>query len=128
MLCVQLIGTSPDYRKIPRSLSHTYYHPLTSAVQSEMGKLFESIVSTDAVSTDLVENRRLPLWGRHLTVPESSGSVAKFTFNDLCGKPLSAADYMEVTNNFGTVFVEGIPRMGLSERDQARRFITFIDG
>lgn len=54
--------------------------------------------------------------------------MAKFKFADLCDKPLSAADYLEVTHNFGTVFVEDIPRMGLSERDQARRFITFIDG
>ena len=33
-----------------------------------------------------------------------------------------------MTANFGTVFVENVPHMGLSERDQARRFITFIDG
>jgi hypothetical protein len=26
------------------------------------------------------------------------------------------------------LIVEAIPRMGLSERDQARRFITFVDG
>jgi protein AFG1 len=76
----------------------------------------------------VIFDRKLPLWGRQLVVPESSGSVAKFKFADLCDKPLSAADYLEVTHNFGTVFVEDIPRMGLSERDQARRFITFIDG
>jgi hypothetical protein len=41
---------------------------------------------------------------------------------------LSAADYLELTGKYGTVIVESIPRMGLSERDQARRFITFVDG
>ena len=93
-----------------------------------MSKLFTSLASADPISTDIVEDRKLPLWGRQLRIPESSGSVAKFTFDDLCGKPLSAADYLEVTREFGTVFVEGVPRMGLSERDMARRFITFIDG
>ena len=116
-----------DYRKIPRALSHTYYHPLDQST-SEMSKLFESLTSSDPISTDVVSNRKIPLWGRHLTVPESSGSIARFTFTDLCDMPLSAADYLEVTQTFETVFVEGIPRMGLSERDQARRFITFIDG
>jgi protein AFG1 len=61
-------------------------------------------------------------------VPSSSGSIARFRFADLCNKPLSAADYLEVTHTFGSIFVEDVPRMGLSERDQARRFITFIDG
>jgi protein AFG1 len=59
--------------------------------------------------------------------PENRSEVSKL-FADLCNKPLSAADYIEVTNTFKTVFVEDVPRMGLGERDQARRFITFIDG
>jgi predicted ATPase len=63
-----------------------------------------------------------------LIIPESSGSIARFKFSDLCDKPLSAADYLELTGKYGTVIVEAIPRMGLSERDQARRFITFVDG
>jgi protein AFG1 len=61
-------------------------------------------------------------------IPESSGSIARFKFSDLCDKPLSAADYLELTGRYGTVIVEAIPRLGLGERDQARRFITFVDG
>jgi protein AFG1 len=120
--------TPSDYRKIPRALSHTYYHPLNDITGTEMSKLFLSLTETDPVSKEIVVNRELPLWGRVLHIPESSGSVAKFSFADLCNKPLSAADYLEVTHHFGTVFVEDIPRLGLGERDQARRFITFIDG
>lgn len=93
-----------------------------------MSKLFHSLAETDTVSSIVVSDRKIPLWGRTLRVPESSGSVARFKFADLCNKPLSAADYLEVTETFGTVFVEDIPRLGLGERDQARRFITFIDG
>lgn len=54
--------------------------------------------------------------------------MAKFDFMDLCGQPLSAADYIEVTKTFGSVFLLNVPRMGLSQKDLARRFITFIDG
>ena len=61
-------------------------------------------------------------------MPESSSTVAKFGFVDLCGKPMSAADYLEITKNFGTIFVMDVPKMGLSQKDMARRFITFIDG
>ena len=93
-----------------------------------MAKLFTSLTENDPVDTHVAQDKKLPLWGRTLLVPESSGSIARFSFADLCNKPLSAADYLEITREFGTIFVEDIPRMGLSERDQARRFITFIDG
>jgi protein AFG1 len=82
-----------------------------------MSKLFASLASADEVSSEVVENRKIPIWGRQLSIPESSGSVAKFKFADLCDKPLSAADYLKVTEKFQTVFVEDIPRMGISERD-----------
>lgn len=120
--------TKADYRKIPRALNKVYFSPMTHENKLEMSKLFDSLTSADPVSTQVVQNRKLPIWGRELVVPESSGSVARFSFGDLCNKPLSAADYLEVTGKFGTLFVEGVPRMGLGERDQARRFITFVDG
>ena len=53
--------------------------------------------------------------------------MAKFHFNDLCGKPMSAADYLEITKTFGTIFVLDVPKMDLNKKDLARRFITFID-
>jgi protein AFG1 len=121
-------GLLADYRKLPRALSHTYYHPLTPSTHSELSKLFHAQASTDPISTEIVTTRKIPLWGRQLSIPSCAGSVARFRFSDLCAKPLSAADYLEVTHTFGTIFVEEVPRMGIGERDQARRFITFIDG
>jgi len=117
-----------DYRKIPRALSKVYYDPLDIPNRQELQKIFTSLASTDPVSSDIRTNVKLKLWGRELVVPECSGSIARFKFSDLCDKPLSAADYLELTGKYGTVFVEAIPRMGLGERDQARRFITFVDG
>lgn len=80
-----------------------------------MRKLFDSLASQD--SGGLSINRKLSIWGRELVVPESSQNVARFSFLDLCGKPLSAADYLEITKTFKTVFLEDVPRMGLDEKD-----------
>ena len=113
---------------MPRALSKVYYDPLDASNRQELQKIFTSLASTDPVSSDIHTNVKLKLWGRELVVPECSGSIARFKFSDLCDKPLSAADYLELTGKYGTVIVEAIPRMGLSERDQARRFITFVDG
>lgn len=84
-----------------------------------MDKLFHGFASSDS-DPQLKMGRRLPLWGRELVVPESSGHVARFSFDDLCNHPLSAADYLEITGNFPTVFVEDVPKLTLSERDQVR--------
>ena len=51
--------------------------------------------------------------------------IAKFNFEDLCGQPLSAADYIEITKNFGTVFVLNIPKMGMDKKDLVRFYPAF---
>lgn len=50
-------------------------------------------------------------------MPESTSDVARFSFKQLCGQPLSAADYLEVTRTFRTVFVTDVPKMGLDKKD-----------
>ncbi|WWC71281.1 uncharacterized protein I206_105234 [Kwoniella pini CBS 10737] len=128
------LDSGTDYRKLPRALSKVYFSPLNLENKKEMSKLFQSFCSNDPTnlntnsnSNEIILNKTIPLWGRNLIIPESSGSIAKFKFSDLCNKPLSSADYLEITGRFGTVFIENVPKLGLSERDQARRFITFID-
>ncbi|PFH51313.1 hypothetical protein AMATHDRAFT_3163 [Amanita thiersii Skay4041] len=115
-----------DYRRIPRALSQVYFHPLSPDNRSEINKLFNALTSDDP-NDPPIKNRKLKIWGRTLTVPESTRHVAKFSFHDLCGQPLSAADYLEVTSTFGTVFLLDIPKMDMQSKDKARRFITFID-
>jgi len=68
----------------------------------------------------------LKTWGRIILVPQSTSKIAKFNFEDLCGQPLSAADYIEVTKNFGTVFVLNIPKMGMDKKDLVRHYPTFF--
>ncbi|KAH9850808.1 AFG1-like ATPase [Lenzites betulinus] len=119
------LDSGTDYRRIPRTLSHVYYDPLTPENKAEFEKIFKAFTSHD--NEPVTHNRKLHVWGREVLVPQSTRSVAKFGFLDLCGKPMSAADYIEITKNFGTIFVTDVPKMGLSQKDMARRFITFVD-
>ena len=123
LLCI----FSTDYRRLPRTLSHVYYDPLDERTRLEFTKLFHAFTH---ISSDdpLVHNRTLTTWGREIRVPQSTSQVAKWKFEELCGRALSAADYLEITRNFGTIFVEDVPKMGMNQKDMARRFITFIDG
>ena len=71
--------------------------------------------------------QELEFLGRKLLVPRAAGSLAMFTFEDLCSSPLSAADYLEICSQFDTVFIRDIPRLTITMRTEARRFITMID-
>lgn len=93
-----------------------YFDPLTPENDREINKLFDSLTSVDP-SDPPICNRKITTWGRTLVVPESTSTTAKFNFLDLCGQPLSAADYIEVTRNFGTIFLLNVPQMGLDKKD-----------
>ena len=65
--------------------------------------------------------------GRALTIPQASRGVARFTFDELCDRPLGALDYLAIAQNFHTLILDGIPRLVPDRRNAARRFITLID-
>ncbi|KAK0562172.1 ATPase [Tilletia horrida] len=132
--CIELLKTQlrvtdlnsgTDYRKMPRALSNVYFSPPTPEATREYEKIFDALTSEP--SDPLVQNRKIQVWGRELEVPRSTSCVARFTFKELCGRPRSAADYIELCNTFSTVFVDAVPQMGIHQRDVARRLITFID-
>jgi cell division protein ZapE len=65
--------------------------------------------------------------GRVLHVPEAARGVARFTFADLCEKPLGTLDYLYIAHAFHTVIIEDIPKFRRERRSAARRFINLID-
>lgn len=93
-----------------------YFSPLDSANKLELTKIWEALTSNDP-SDAPTESRELTIWGRKLRVPLSTSKASSWTFEELCGRPRSAADYIEICKNFGTIFVEDVPRMGIHQRD-----------
>ncbi len=49
--------------------------------------------------------------GHIVHVPKTAMGVARFSFGDLCSKPLAAADYLRIAHEFHTVIVDHIPVM-----------------
>lgn len=119
---VRKLNYPEDYRRVPRALSHVYYSPVTPENTREVNKIFSSLASENSDDPP-IRNRKLNTWGRTILVPESTSTIAKFNFHDLCGQPLSAADYLEVTKNFGTLFVLNIPKMDMNQKDLVRHSI-----
>lgn len=141
--CIQLIknvthviylNSPTDYRKIPRPVSSAFYFPkpgisyLSKACKKEredhVRNWYEFFSQGHAVEINIP----LKIWGRNLVVPKSSPPyVAQFTFQELCGEPLAAGDYLTLATSFESIIVTDIPYLTVDQRDQVRRFITFLD-
>jgi cell division protein ZapE len=65
--------------------------------------------------------------GRLVRVPKAAMGVAWFSFDDLCVRPLGAADYLKIAHEFHTLVIDHVPVMGIERRNEAKRFITLID-
>uniref|UniRef100_A0A8D0GRA3 AFG1 like ATPase n=1 Tax=Sphenodon punctatus TaxID=8508 RepID=A0A8D0GRA3_SPHPU len=114
-----------DYRKreLPAA-GKLYYLTSEADVEAVMDKLFDELAQKQ---NDLTRPRILKVQGRELRLNKACGTIADFTFEELCDRPLGASDYLEISKNFDTVIVRNIPLLTMAKRTQARRFITLID-
>jgi cell division protein ZapE len=73
------------------------------------------------------EPRDIAMKGRVIRVPQAAMGVARFTFHQLCGQPLGAADYLRIAHEFHTILIDNVPVMDFARRNEAKRFIILID-
>jgi cell division protein ZapE len=71
--------------------------------------------------------RDISIKGRVLHVPCSAHGVARFSFAELCDKPLAASDYLRLAHDYHTILIDHIPVMDYAARNAAKRFIALID-
>jgi cell division protein ZapE len=71
--------------------------------------------------------RDISIKGRTLHVPCSAHGAARFSFAELCERPLAASDYLRLARDYHTIMIDRIPAMDYPERNAAKRFITLID-
>jgi cell division protein ZapE len=111
-----------DYR-LARMVGRRVYHtPLGETAHRELEASFAELTGGQ-----LGRRMSLVVKGRELVMPRAAENVAWFGFDDLCAKPLAAADYLAIARRFAAVIIEGIPRLGPEQRNEARRFNILID-
>ncbi|KAF8400455.1 hypothetical protein HHK36_013753 [Tetracentron sinense] len=118
---VHEIGSSVDYRKMTSAEQGFYFIGEKSSVL--LKQKFQQLIGEHAASPREVE----VVMGRKLQVPLGAIGCAYFPFEDLCDKPLGAADYFGLFKNFHTLALDGVPIFGLHNRTAAYRFVTLVD-
>ena len=118
---LELAGIT-DYRLHRLSGHAVYLTPLSAKTDAAMDAAWKRL-------TDCAHGKpmRLTVFGRTLLVPEAARGAARFSFADLCEKPLAAVDYLEIARHFHTLLIDHIPLLAATQRDAAKRFVLLID-
>ncbi|XP_042500687.1 AFG1-like ATPase isoform X2 [Macadamia integrifolia] len=118
---VHEIDSSVDYRKMTSAEQGFYF--VGEELSGFLKQKFEQLMGDHSAHPQEVE----VVMGRTLQVPLGANGCAYFPFEDLCDRPLGAADYFGLFKKFHTLALEGVPIFGLHNRTAAYRFVTLID-
>ena len=111
-----------DYRLEKDSGLPVFRHPLGDEADMAMDAAWRRETAGKAVTAQTISFR-----GRSIAVPRAAGRVARFSFADLCERPLGAADYLEILAHYDTLFIDRVPLLGAEKRNETKRFINLVD-
>ena len=116
------IPEGEDWRK--RSLSGQKYwlSPVNKKNKEKINEIFKTLSIGFEIISENVE-----VSGRKIKIPEVAAGVARISFDDLCNKPLAAADYIEIALRYKGIIIDDIPNLNDNLRNETRRFIWLID-
>jgi cell division protein ZapE len=114
--------SAKDFRLEKLEGHQLYFTPNDKAALGALNAAFTRL-------TGLWEGRPedIDVKGRILHVPNAARGVARFTFEQLCDRPLGPNDYLHLAHRYHTLIIDDIPRLTPERRAAARRFINLID-
>lgn len=121
MEVVELVSDN-DWRQGREGGGKVWFTPADGAARAAM----------DAVWDDLTGHAKpeplaITVKGRRVELPAYADGVARAGFWDLCGRALGPADYLAIADQVEVLLLDGIPVLGLSNYNEAKRFVTLVD-
>ncbi len=111
-----------DYRLEKLSRAPVYLAPLGPRSKAAFEKAWEAMTEGAQETSQKIEVK-----GRKIEIERTHEGTARFTFAELCQRPLGAQDYLAIARRFHTLFLQDVPIMELADRNAAKRFINLID-
>ena len=99
-----------------------FKYPLTDDAQAWLSGRFKALTQTQAQSNSpiMINNRVVETLGH-------TEDVLWCEFSELCFKPRSPADFIEIANIYNTVLVSNVPHLTDFLSEGTRRFIYLVD-
>jgi cell division protein ZapE len=114
------LDAGSDYRL--RELERAGVYHTEADADARLERAFEEMAGHDQE-----EDPALEIEGRIIQARRVADGVAWFDFDALCDGPRGKADYIELAHRYQAIFVSGVPRFTLRDRDKRRRFVWMID-
>ena len=111
-----------DYRLARFKGRQVYFTPADEAARRALAHAFADLTDSAAPTAE-----SLTVLGHKVEVPRAAKNVAWFRFDELCDRALGPSDYLALIARYHTFVVEGIPRLDVERRNEAKRFNIFID-
>ena len=111
-----------DYRLEGIEGESLYVTPLGPAADRRIDRLWRELTRGAEERP-----RALHVAGRTLEAARTAGGVARFSFAELCERPLGPTDYIAIAEAFHTLMVTAVPRLPRERHNEARRFTILID-
>jgi cell division protein ZapE len=100
----------------------TWYVPDDAKADAALDEAWQRLAGGHAGTS-----QELIVKGHAVRIPKAAMGIARFSFDDLCARPLAAGDYLKIAHEFHTVILDHIPVMDYAQRNEAKRFIILID-
>ncbi|TCS63604.1 cell division protein ZapE [Varunaivibrio sulfuroxidans] len=111
-----------DYRLETMRTLDTYLMPADMDAEEKLEEIFRRLTQGVRPKAAII-----PVQGRDVAIPKAVGGTAMIDFDDICGRPLGAGDYLEIARRYHTVIVSNIPKLSADRGDEAKRFVALID-
>lgn len=116
------LDSRTDYRLEKLDRQPVYLTPLGAETTKRMDAAWTAQKNGVAEKPDVIHIK-----GRDIAVRQSVPGAARFTFEELCAQPLAASDYIAVVSRYPTLFLDDVPLLDYSRRNEAKRFILLVD-
>lgn len=119
---VMNVDSGVDYRLRVLAQAELYHSPLGPSAESSLARSFRELSNCmPALQSPIDIN------DRSVEVMARTDDVLMCRFAELCEKPRSAHDYIEIAREYHAVLLADVPALGSSNDDAARRFINLVD-
>lgn len=119
---VMNIDAGIDYRLRLLKQAKLYSSPLTDDTKDWLSERFDTLAGGQTISASPIM-----IGGRNIDVIKRTETMLLADFRALCMQPRSAADFIEIANDFDTVMVDNVPALNDTLMDPTRRFIYLVD-